>query len=92
MKVNWKVRFRNRTWITTFICTVISLIYIILDLFGVIPEMSETAALHLATLVLTLLSLIGVVIDPTTEGIGDSERAQGYSVPWDDDLPEGGNG
>ena len=35
---------------------------------------------------LTFLGLIGVLVDPTTAGIGDSERALGYEEPWDDGL------
>ena len=35
--------------------------------------------------VLTFLVLIGVIVDPTTAGIGDSERALGYEVPYKGD-------
>ena len=31
------------------------------------------------------LGLIGVLVDPTTAGIGDSERAMSYVEPWVDD-------
>ena len=34
--------------------------------------------------VMTFPGLIGVIVDPTTAGIGDSERALGYEEPWDD--------
>ena len=34
--------------------------------------------------VLTFLGLIGVIVDPTTAGLGDSDRALGYVEPWDD--------
>ena len=34
--------------------------------------------------ILTFLALIGVIVDPTTAGLGDSERALGYEEPWDD--------
>ena len=46
--------------------------------FGVLPEQ----LLAVVGTVFALLSLLGVVIDPTTEGIGDSERAMGYEVPY----------
>ena len=32
--------------------------------------------------VFALLALLGIVVDPTTEGIGDSERALGYTEPY----------
>ena len=37
---------------------------------------------------LTFLGLIGVLVDPTTAGIGDSERAMGYDEPWKDEVEE----
>ena len=36
--------------------------------------------------VLTFLGLIGVIVDPTTAGLGDSERAMDYEEPWDDTV------
>ena len=33
---------------------------------------------------LTLLGMFGVVQDPTTAGLGDSQRALGYEEPWVD--------
>ena len=38
--------------------------------------------------VLTFLGLIGVILDPTTAGIGDSDRAMGYIEPWDDNRAD----
>ena len=37
--------------------------------------------------VLTFLGLIGVIVDPTTAGIGDSNRAMSYTEPWEDPDP-----
>ena len=42
--------------------------------------------LQLVNQVLTFLGLIGVIVDPTTAGLGDSERAMGYMEPWDDSV------
>lgn len=36
--------------------------------------------------VLTFLGLIGVIVDPTTAGLRDSEQAMGYEEPWDDTV------
>ena len=35
---------------------------------------------------LTVLGLPVVVIDPTTTGAEDSNRAMGYEQPWDDEV------
>lgn len=35
-------------------------------------------------LVTMILAVMAVFIDPTTEGVGDSDRAMGYKKPWKD--------
>ena len=44
----------------------------------------QSLVLQLVNQVLTFLGLIGVIVDPTTVGIGDSDRAMSYAEPWDD--------
>ena len=56
-----------------------------LALIDVFPSVTQNLILQLMNQVLTFLGLIGVIVDPTTAGLGDSERAMGYSEPWDDD-------
>jgi phi LC3 family holin len=34
--------------------------------------------------VFALLVVLGIVVDPTTVGVGDSKRALGYEEPWTD--------
>ena len=38
--------------------------------------------------VLTFLGLMGVIVDPTTAGFDDSNRAMGYEEPWVDPVEE----
>lgn len=92
MKINWKIRFKNKIWLSSFFSAVIAFTYTILDLFHIIPDINEITILRFIDAVLMILSLLGVIIDPTTSGVDDSKRAQGYSEPWDDSLQEGGNG
>ena len=54
-------------------------------LFDVFPEVTQSLVLQLLNQVLTFLGLIGVIVDPTTAGIGDSERAMGYETPYRDE-------
>ncbi len=84
MKLNWKVRFRNRVWLGSFLSLIVSFVYSLLALFDVLPQVTESAVLQLLNQVLTFLGLIGVIVDPTTAGLGDSERAMGYAEPWND--------
>ena len=84
MKLNWKVRFKNKLWLGSFLSLIVGFVYSMLALFDVFPEVTQSLVLQLMNQVLTFLGLIGVIVDPTTAGISDSERALGYEVPWDD--------
>ena len=84
MKLNWKVRFQNKVWLGSFLSLIISFTYSMLALFDVFPSVTQNLILQLMNQVLTFLGLIGVIVDPTTAGIGDSEGALGYEEPYDD--------
>lgn len=84
MQINWKLRFQNRATLWAIISLVVSLTYRILDAVGVIPPFTADFVLEIAADVLTLLGLLGVIVDPTTDGVPDSNRAMGYEQPWKD--------
>ena len=88
MKLNWKVRFKNKTWLTMFISLVVGFIFNILKLFDIVPVVTENLIMNIVGQVLTFLGLIGVIVDPTTAGIEDSNRAMGYEEPWVDPVEE----
>lgn len=86
MKINWKVRFKNRVWLGSFISLIVGFIYSMLALFDVIPVITENTIMRAINQLLTLLGLLGVLIDPTTAGVNDSNRAMSYVEPWDDNV------
>ena len=86
MKLNWKVRFKNKVWLGSFLSLIVGFVYSMLALFDVFPEVTQSLVLQLMNQVLTFLGLIGVIVDPTTAWIGDSERAMSYQEPWDDNV------
>ena len=86
MKLNWKVRFKNKVWLGSFLSLIVGFTYSMLALFDVFPEVTQSLVLQLMNQVLTFLGLIGVIVDPTTTGLGDSDRAMGYEEPWDDNA------
>lgn len=86
MKINWKVRFKNKVWLGSFIALIVSFVYTLCDMLGIIPETSQEYVLAIANQVLTLLGLFGVIVDPTTSGMSDSNRAMNYEEPWDDNV------
>ena len=66
--INWKLRFKNKATLLAIASTVILLIQ---QLGFKLPD-------NIADIVntfLTLLVLLGVISDPTTEGISDSPKA-----------------
>jgi len=78
MRINWKVRLRNKTWLASVFALAVSFGYDLLAMLEVIPPLSEDWLLSLFQTVLTLLTALGVVIDPTTDGAADSDRAMTY--------------
>lgn len=85
MKLNWKVRFKNKIWLTSFISLIVGFIYNILSAFEIFPSVTQSAIMQIIGNILEFLGLIGVIIDPTTAGINDSNRAMTYEVPHRDD-------
>ena len=84
MKINWKVRFKNKVWLGSFLSLIVGFAYSMLALFDVFPEVTQSLVLQLMNQVLTFLGLIGVIVDPTTVGLEDSLRAMSYEEPWED--------
>ena len=84
MKINWKVRFKNKVFLSTFISLIVGFVFNMLTLFEVYPPFTENTVMTIVGQVLTFLGLIGVIVDPTTAGISDSNRAMSYDEPWVD--------
>ena len=78
MKINWKVRLRNKTWLASVLALIVSFAYDLLAMLDVVPPLSEDWLMSLMQTILTLLTALGVVIDPTTDGAADSDRAMTY--------------
>lgn len=82
--INWKLRLQNKTTLVTMILSIISFIYLVLDAFGVVPRFEQDTIVKIALGLIDLLALLGIVVDPTTQGVADSNRAMGYEKPNDD--------
>ena len=86
--INWKVRFKNKVWLGSFFSLLVGFIYSMLGIFDVFPAVTQNLVMQLINQVLTFLGMIGVIVDPTTAGIGDSQRAMTYEEPWQDPVKE----
>lgn len=81
--INWKVRLRNKAFWLAFIPAALLLVQTVAALFGFVLNLGDIGDKLLAVVnaVFALLSILGVVVDPTTQGVGDSRRALGYVEP-----------
>ena len=87
-KINWKVRVRNPLFWLTIIPAVATTVYTILGLLGVVPTISEDVVVNTGTALVSILSTLGVLVDPTTKGLSDSHMAMTYKAPRADDTEE----
>ena len=81
ININWKLRFQNKTTLTAIILALVALVYQVLGLFGVVPKISQDELTTVIGMVINLLCLLGIVVDPTTDGVSDSARALTYDEP-----------
>ena len=87
MGINWKVRIKNKAFWLGLVPLALLLIQQVAAIFGITLDFGVLQEQLVAVIgtVFALLGLLGVVIDPTTAGVGDSERALSYEKPWEDE-------
>lgn len=83
MKINWMVRAKNKAFWVALIPAVLLLIQVIAAVFGYTINMGELGDKLIAVVnaLFAVLSILGIVADPTTKGITDSEQALTYTEP-----------
>ena len=81
--INWKVRLKNKAFWLAFIPAALLLVQTVAALFGFMLDLGDMGDRLLAVVnaLFALLSILGVVVDPTTQGMKDSQRAMGYEKP-----------
>lgn len=86
--LNWKVRFKNWSWVVAFISQIMIVAQIVLtglNTLGItdfqITHAVKDYVLTFANALFILLSMLGLVQDPTTKGYGDSDHALKYEEP-----------
>lgn len=88
MKINWIVRIKNKQFWMAVIPALALVVQAVAAVFGYTLDFSTLVGKILAVVdaVFALLVILGIAVDPTTKGVGDSERALGYEKPWDDEA------
>lgn len=82
--INWTVRIKNKNFWIALIPAVLVLVQVVLAVFGITIDLSDLGEKLLAVVnaLFVVLSILGIVNDPTTAGVGDSERAMTYDKPY----------
>lgn len=82
-KINWLVRVKNKMFWITLIPAILILIQVVAAVFGYTLDLSNLGDKLIAVVnaVFLVLAILGIVVDPTTIGISDSERALQYDKP-----------
>ncbi|HGZ5729987.1 TPA: phage holin [Staphylococcus aureus] len=88
MDINWKLRFKNKAVLTGLVGALLLFIKQITDLFGLDLSTQLNQASAIIGAILTLLTGIGVITDPTSKGVSDSSIAQIYQAPRDSKKEE----
>ena len=91
MKLNLLVRIKNKAFWLAVIPAVALVAQAVAALFGYTIDLTTLVGKLQAVVnaVFALLVILGIVVDPTTDGIQDSNRAMTYTEPWKDEPNEG---
>ena len=83
MNINWLVRIKNKNFWMVIIPTVLLLIQQVAAVFGLQLDLGGLGnqLLEIVKTVFIILSVIGIVADPTTKGLSDSTQAMTYDKP-----------
>lgn len=83
MKINWKVRLKNKAFWIAIIPAMLLSIQAVASVFGFTINLGDIGNKLLVVIesVFVVLTILGVVTDPTTSGVSDSEQALTYNEP-----------
>lgn len=84
--INWIVRIKNKNFWISLIPAVLLLVQVVAAVFGFTLDLGELGDKLLAVVnaLFAVLTILGIVTDPTTAGIADSKQAMTYISPKED--------
>ena len=82
--INWKIRLKNKAFWLSVIPAVLLLLQTGAAVLGIRWDFGSLGdrLVALVNAVFALLTVLGIVVDPTTEGLSDSKRARAYTAPY----------
>ena len=83
MSINWRIRAKNKNFSIAIIPAILLLIQAIAQVFGFTIDFGKLGnnLLDVVNAAFVVLSLLGIVTDPTTQGVSDSTQALLYTEP-----------
>lgn len=83
MKINWLVRIKNKNFWIAIIPAMLLLIQVVASVFGASIDLGDLGNKLLAVVnaAFAVLAILGIVTDPTTDGVSDSVQALTYEKP-----------
>ena len=77
-KINWTVRVKNKAFWVALIPAVLLLVQVVAAVFGFTIDLGDLGNKLLAVVnaLFAVLAILGVVTDPTTAGVTDSEQEE----------------
>lgn len=86
--INFAVRLKNKAFWIAIVPALCLLAQAIANLCGFTLDLNELNGKIIAVVeaLFAVLVILGIVNDPTTKGLGDSQRALTYTEPWDDNA------
>ena len=83
MNINWTVRLKNKTFWLALIPAVLLLVRVVAAVFGYQLDIGDLGnkLLDVVNALFAVLAILGIVTDPTTAGVKDSEQAMTYTEP-----------
>lgn len=87
MKINWKVRIKNKVFWLALIPALLLLAQVVAAVFGIDLNLDALGDKLLAVVnaLFAVLTILGIVTDPTTAGVSDSKQAMEYNKPRADE-------
>ena len=81
--INWIVRIKNKNFWLTIIPALLLLVQVVAALFGFTLDLGDLGnkLIDVVNALFVVLAILGVVTDPTTEGVADSTQALTYTAP-----------
>lgn len=84
--MNLSLRLQNKTTFAALCAACVAFVYQVLGILGVVPAVGQDAVTNVIAMLITILAGLGILVDPTTEGITDNVEAMSLEKPAANDL------